>query len=111
MSDTIARLSALIEEQVVALRQGELGRLAPLARDMEALAEGLEEANVDAASLRLLNGRARHALVLVEATLEGIREAERRIDRARRASETLDTYDPQGRPRTLPIPTATGYKT
>jgi len=101
VNDTVERLSHLLEEQLLALRSGQFARLSPLAAEMVDLAERLanEAANVE--SVRTLNEKAGRALVLVDASLEGMRVAKARIARAKRAAETLDTYDPQGRRHTL----------
>lgn len=89
-------LEALLEEVRAALRRADFKRLAQLTPAIEAASATLDPSIGREALLRLREESATNA-ALLEAARRGIRAARRRVEEARSATRSLQTYDNTGK--------------
>lgn len=95
--------AALLDRERAALLRGDLGAVAALAREKEALLVRLVPGpGADPALLETLRTRAERNQTLLDAALHGIRLVSERLAAYRNVRRAMDTYDPQGRKATIP---------
>ncbi len=95
-------LEELLDAERDALMQGDLEQLTNLLSAKEALIDALnarEQTDLD--KLRDLDGKVRRNQMLLDSALEGIRSVARRMAALRRIRGSLETYDSQGKKRSV----------
>lgn len=108
---TLTRLVRLLEDEVAAIRAGDLHGLALMPKGKAALVAELEAQTAggpagrgDMAALVALRRQAEVNQRMLGATLKGIRAGRNRLDGLRRAGRSLQSYDASGRPQTIGAP-------
>jgi len=96
-------VAALLDRERAARLAGDLGAVAAIAEDKEALlARLVPAAEADPALLGTLREKAAGNQELLDAALHGIRRVSERLAAYRRVRRAMETYDPQGRKATIP---------
>ncbi|MBC7133492.1 MAG: flagellar protein FlgN [Roseovarius sp.] len=98
----IRAAEALLERERDCLLAGDLGALAGLAAEKEALMARLGESGLpEAAAAAALREKAQRNQQLLDAALQGIRRVSARLGAYRQVRRSMETYDPQGRKETI----------
>lgn len=98
----VARLHALVVAERSALLAGDLDGLTRLVAEKEALIEeGLTPGEVPDTMLDALRTAIARNQALLDGAREGLYRARDRVAAQQQAQDTLQTYDPDGRQRTI----------
>lgn len=98
MTDTLTRLTTLLETERRALREGNLKQLVGLIDEKVSLTDELEAEGVaDPAILRGLSATLKDHQTLLKAAQAGVADVLSRLAAQRRARDSLTTYDKDGR--------------
>ncbi|QYX58462.1 hypothetical protein K1T73_01435 [Roseovarius sp. SCSIO 43702] len=95
-------LDDLLETERAALIEGDIEGVATLTERKEALIGGLDRAAVGPGELGGLRDKLDRNQALLESALLGIRRVATRIAALKRIRDSLETYDREGRRRTIP---------
>lgn len=100
--DTVAqRLGSLLEMERNALLEGDFDQIAVLLEEKETLIGALEEDPVQVDQLAPLHLGLRRNQELFDQALAGIRNVAARLGDLNRVRRSMNTYDAQGRSRTI----------
>ena len=98
----IDRLDVMLEMERTALLNGDLDKIAEFLDEKESLIDGLNEcAPGQKAHLQELQLKVERNQVLLNSALQGIRKVAARMAAFRRIRRSLETYDENGRKRTI----------
>jgi flagellar biosynthesis/type III secretory pathway chaperone len=106
LQDTIDALDDLLDEERLALLDGNLDLIGRMFERKESLIDALNDygkAEIDA--LSGLNTKVQRNQELLGSALEGIQSVADRLATLRRVKGSLDTYDAQGRRKKIDMPT------
>ena len=106
MTETTAQtlvdaLDDLLEAERDALLKGDLDAIAGLLERKECLIDALNDPELEAAPLEGLQAKVTRNQALLDGALQGIRRAAARMAALRRVRRSLETYDEDGRKRTI----------
>ncbi len=100
-----AKLDAVLEQERAFLLEGDLEGLGSLLPLKEQLVEQLlGNGALDRAGIEPIEGKLARNQLLLDGALEGIRTVAARLAALRQVRSALDTYDAQGRKRSVPTP-------
>jgi len=94
-------LDDLLEAERDALLAGKIDRIAPLIEDKDRVVGALNALETPPDGLDLLHGKLDRNQTLLNGALIGIKRVATRIATLRRIRETLETYDSEGKRRTI----------
>lgn len=100
-SKAVSALEALLEKERIALLDGDLDSVASLIARKEELVQELGVSVDDTTQLAHLRREFDRNQVLLDSALSGIRRVASRFATLQRIRETLDTYDRDGRRRSI----------
>lgn len=107
LQNTISALDSILDDERRALLNGDLELISSLLKEKETLIETLNaQEETDRAELENLNDKVKRNQDLLNSALEGIRTVARRLATMRRIRGSLDTYDAQGRKKTVDLQTS-----
>ena len=105
MRDTVDFLDDLLEEERLALLDGNLDLIGRMFDRKESLIEALNDHDTpDIKALSDLNIKVVRNQALLGSALEGIQSVADRLATMRRIKSSLDTYDAQGRRKKIDMP-------
>jgi flagellar biosynthesis/type III secretory pathway chaperone len=94
--DAIAETETMLDQLTVAIREGDLQRIATIGPQLEQVLVALRP-ELDTQITERLREKACQNATLLQATAKGLRAAQRRIAEIRAAHEGLSTYNARGR--------------
>lgn len=101
-TEIITQLDTLLEAEREALLRGDLQAIADTVAQKEQLIDALNEGADRQADLSGLHHKLQRNQALLDGALQGIRAVAARMAAYRRIRRSMDTYDSQGRKRTIP---------
>lgn len=104
IDETANRLTTLLEEERAALLGGDFDRIAALMEEKAALVAALEGRSLDAETVAPLRDGLRRNQELFDHALAGLRNVAARLGDLNRIRKSMDTYDAQGKRKTLDAP-------
>lgn len=100
----VATLSDLLDQERVALLDGDLDQVTKLLEPKEELFGKIgENAQHDAGALQALDAKVKRNQLLLNGALEGIRTVKERMAALRRVQTSLDTYSADGRKQEIQL--------
>lgn len=106
IQDTVDSLDDLLDEERMALLDGNLDHIGRLMGRKEALIDALNDQNgSEYRLLSELNTKVVRNQILLKSALEGIQNVAKRLAAVRQVKSTIDTYDAQGRRKKVDMPT------
>ncbi|MBK5946553.1 hypothetical protein CCR83_08950 [Rhodobacter veldkampii DSM 11550] len=95
----VLHLAQLLDTERKLIRSGQLGMLADIVAQKEYLVAILSLAGAE--KLAMLSNHLHENQQLLAAAIKGLRAARQRVEMIHRASHSLDSYDSQGRARSI----------